>query len=433
MAMESWETIVKHASLAAPALAALALAALALSAILAPGAIARDSAAARPVARAPALQLERVVMLMRHGIRPPTKAQVVPPAISTEQWPSWPVGWGLLTHRGAAGVTLLGAADRARYAASLFGKGCPATGAITVKASGKSRAIRTAESWLAGFVPGCGVTVDHPAEDGPDPIFHGLDDHPDRFDGDRALRAAQAALPPGGIAAEAARYRADLAMLATILACPAACPLLTEPSKLVAEPHDRPSLEGPLDIGSTVSQSLLLEYLEGMPMRQVGWGRVTRPQIERLLRFHPLKFKYSNRPDYVASAASAPLATALLDALTKGDAKLTLFAGHDTNIADVAGFFRVHWQVPSYPADDVPPGSALGFELLRDAEGRRFVRAFYRAQTMDQLRTLQPLDGRTGPWRAYLPIPGCGNATAATACTLPAFERLVGARLAIAT
>lgn len=56
-----------------------------------------------------------------------------------------------------------------------------------------------------------------------------------------------------------------------------------------------------------------------------------------------------------------------------------------------AGFFQVHWTVPSYAADEVPPGSAIGFELSKNAAGTQFVRAFYRAQTMDQLRELQPL------------------------------------------
>jgi fructose-1,6-bisphosphatase/inositol monophosphatase family enzyme len=40
----------------------------------------------------------------------------------------------------------------------------------------------------------------------------------------------------------------------------------------------------------------------------------------------------------------------------------------------------------------VPPGGALGFELLSDAGGHKFVRAFFRAQTMDQLRNQQSLN-----------------------------------------
>jgi 4-phytase/acid phosphatase len=394
------------------------------------GAVVAEPAAAQQL-RSPGLKLERVVMMMRHGIRPPTKANPVPAGYSSDKWPNWPVDFGLLTPRGAAGVKLLGEADRSYYAGrGLFGAGCPAAGAVVLKASSKQRAIKTAENWGLGFMPGCPASVSHPQENGPDPIFHGLDDQPAWFDGQATYRAALALAPRGGVAAESIAYRAELQLLARVLGCAApACPLLTEPSRLEGSAHDRPELEGPIDIGSTASQTFLLEYLEGMPMRDVGWGRVTRAEIEQLLRFHPLKFKYSNRVDGVARVAAAPIAREIADALKASrGAKLTLLAGHDTNIADLGGFMRVHWKVPSYPADDVPPGSALGFELLRDARGIGFVRAFYRAQTMDQLRYQRKLTGKEAPYRQYLAMPGCGNSTAPRACTLTAFNRMVRAR-----
>ncbi len=388
-------------------------------------------AAARPHTPAPALKLERVVMMMRHGIRPPTKANPVPVNYSANTWPSWPVDFGLLTPRGAAGVKLLGAGDRAYYARrGLFDRECPAPGAVVLKASGKQRAIRTAESWGEGFMPGCRADVSHPRDGDPDPIFHGLDDTPSWFDGTRAYREALATAPGGSIAAESRAYRSDLELLARVLDCTLpTCPLLRDPSELVAAAHDRPGLEGPIDVGSTASQTFLLEYLEGMPMKDVGWGRITRAEIERLLRFHPLKFKYSNSPDYVARVAAAPIAMEILEALSSPrGAKLTLLAGHDTNIADLGGFMRVRWAVPSYPAGDVPPGSAMGFELLRDARGARYVRAFYRAQTMDQLRYQRVLTDRQGAFRQYLAMPGCGNSTQPRACSLGAFSRMVRER-----
>ncbi|RYD52471.1 MAG: histidine-type phosphatase [Sphingomonadales bacterium] len=404
----------------------------AIAAALLAATIAQPGVAQTPKASAPApLKLERVVMMMRHGIRPPTKPAPVPASVSREQWPGWPVDFGLLTPRGAAGVKLLGESDRSWFAArGLFGRGCPAPGSVVLKASSKQRAIRTAESWSEGFMPSCSITVSHPSETGPDPIFHGLDDNPAWFDGQAAYRAALARAPKGGLAADVARYRADLTLLARVLNCALpACPLLREPTELVASPHDRPELEGPADIGSTASQTFLLQYLEGMPMRDVGWGRITRAQIEQLLRFHPLKFRYSNRPDPISRVAAAPIAREILAAFEdRRGARLTLLAGHDTNIADLAGFMRVHWKVPSYPADDVPPGSAMGFELLRDAKGSRYVRVFYRAQTMDQLRNQRRLTQNEAPFRQYLPLPGCGNSIAPRTCTLSAFAKLVRGR-----
>ena len=382
-----------------------------------------------PTAATPAtegLKLEKVVMLMRHGIRPPTKPHVVPPGYSNEQWPNWPVDFGLLTPRGAAGARLLGENDRIWLGArGLLPAGCPAAGSVVLKASYKQRTIRTAESWADGFMPGCAALVAHPADEADDAIFHGLESGPAWFDGQHAYDAAVAQAPGGDIAAETARHRGELALLAKVLNCAMpACPLTTEPSRLVARAHDRPDMEGPLDVASTASQTLLLEYLEGMPMSEVGWGRVSRAEIEELLRFHPLKFRYANRPAYIANGAAGPIVGEILAALGEQGPKLTLLAGHDTNVADVGGYFDLHWHVPSYPADEVPPGSALGFELVRDAKGNRYVRAFYRAQTMDQLRNLEPLNANDAPFREYLPIPGCGNSVAATACSWAAFTGL---------
>lgn len=373
------------------------------------------------------LKLDKVVMLMRHGIRPPTKAVVVPAGYSQEQWPAWPVDFGLLTPRGAEGVKLLGARDRVDYRSrGLLADGCPPPGTIVVKASEKERAIATARSWIEGFMPGCAMQVSHPTTGDDDKIFHGLGTPSAPIDGQRALDAAVARLPAGGLTAETDRFRGELTLLARVIDCTLpGCPLLTQPSRLVAQPSDRPDMEGPLDVASTASQTLLMEYLEGLPMNQVGWGRVSRGEIEQLLRFHPLKFRYSNRPEYIAAAAAAPIVREIVAAFDgRNPARVTLLAGHDTNVADLGGRFDLHWRVPSYPADEIPPGSALGFELLSDSFGDQYVRAFYRAQTMDQLRHLVPLDQANSPSLSYLPIPGCGNSAAPRACRLNKFVSL---------
>jgi 4-phytase/acid phosphatase len=67
--------------------------------------------------------------------------------------------------------------------------------------------------------------------------------------------------------------------------------------------------------------------------------------------------------------------------------------------------------------------------LLKAANGTRYVRAFYRAQTMDQLRNQRNLTGAEGPYRQYMPIPGCGNSVAATACRLDVFKAFVARRV----
>ncbi len=390
--------------------------------------------------------IERVTFVMRHGIRPPTKAPAIPEGYAADPWPVWPVEIGLLTPRGAQGVGLLGAADRARYveAGLLPGSGCPPTGAITAEASWKQRAYKTGESYVAQFVPGCSIAVTHPAVEEGDILFHPPTLGKDSFDGHLAYTQALALAPGGGIAAEVAQDADLVALLQKVLNCcapprcqedgaRAGCTLPDLPTALVEKKHDRPDLIGPLDIGSTASQTFLLEYLEGMPMDKVGWGRVTRDQIETLLRFHPIKFHYENGADYVNATAAGPLMRRIVETLNAGSdgPGFALFFGHDTNLADLRALLDIDWKVESYPTGDVPPGGALGFELLRDDAGKHYVRVFFRAQTMDQLRNQVPLTGAEQPFRQEIAIPGCtGPADAPVLCPLDRFEALVAAKLA---
>lgn len=385
------------------------------------------------------LTLERVVMLMRHGTRTPTKDPAIPVNYADRSWPAWSVDYGLLTPRGMDGVRLLAASDRAYYrrAGLLPRDGCP-SGGIAAKASWKDRAIDTGEAYLAVFAPGCAVTIGHPDSEAADMLFHPLAAEPASFDGRRAYEEALALAPPGGLAAEAKAHAALIALLQRTLGCCAVetcakvnlapgCKLDDIPTTLVEEAHDKPSLEGPLGIGSTLSQNFLLEYLEGMPMDQVGWGRLSRDDIETLLRFHPIKFHYELGSPYVARASAGALANAVVEALNAPDeaeAFVGLF-GHDTNIAALGSLLGLDWRIASYPQGDVPPGSALGFELYHDRAGRKSVRLFIRAQSMDQLRNLTPLTGAERPFRAYLSIPGCSTKPADAPCPLDRFNHIV--------
>jgi 4-phytase/acid phosphatase len=387
------------------------------------------SAAAADV---PRLKVERVVMLMRHGIRPPTSLQPIPVNYSPMAWPKWPVGPGLLTPHGAKGIALLAGSDHAYFvrAGLLPARGCPAAGQVTVRASSVPRAVATAEAWTNAILPNCAIVVQHPAKGAPDPLFHLLEEKPTWFDGHRAYQAAIAAAPAGGLVAQARQVADKMKRMETILGCAAPGCSLEQVSTIVERKHGRPDLNGPLDVASTASESFLLEYLEGKPMGQVGWNRISPAEIEQLLVFNSIKFKYVDRPRFIAKAAAGPLAKIISGTLSAPTgSRVTLLAGHDTNIADLGGLLDMHWQAASYPTDAVPPGSALGFELVSDDHQRKFVRAFFRSQTMDQLRRLQPLNAGNPPYREYLDIPGCGNAKAPRSCKLSRFTELIEARL----
>ena len=97
-----------------------------------------------------------------------------------------------------------------------------------------------------------------------------------------------------------------------------------------------------------------------------------------------------------------------------------MFVGHDTTVASLAGLLDLHWQVPGFAVDDPAPGGALVLERVRDGAGRLFVRAAYRSQSLDQIRTL----AKTSPARLVLPIGGC-PARADRLCPVERFEALL--------
>lgn len=397
-------------------------------------------ATAAPSASVPAsgeLKLERVVMLMRHGVRPPTRAVVAPEGVADRPWPTWSVDYGLLTRHGYDAVRLLGVWDRANWAERglLPASGCLGPDVIQAAASSKSRTQVTARALVEGMAPGCDIPVVFPATPEADVEFHPVEAGVMPIDGEEAARAVEALAPAGGMAAEVQRQAELLDLIQRALGCcapvycadkglPAGCSLRDVRPGVVRNENDRPDVGEPFGMVSTVSQTFLLEYLEGMPMSDVAWGRLTREEISRLLELNTLKFRYEGHAPYVATRTASPLMRRMLNAMLDGP-KLTVLVGHDTNISDLGGgLLGLHWQVPSYPVDSPPPGGALGFEVLSDATGARFVRAFYRAQSMDQVRYLQPLTDANPASYEYLPIPGCE-----TPCRLETFEGLVRGRL----
>ncbi len=366
-----------------------------------------------------AMRVEHVVMLMRHGVRPPTKSPAMPVGIAADAWPSWPVAPGELTPHGAEAITLLGKDDRTAFGASIgMAAGCPAAGAVRVRSDSDQRTIATGDAFLAGFAPGCGIANSHSPQGEADPLFAAAGEE-SRIDPAKADQAVAAALGPGGIGGVEAVERTLLTRLDKILCGEKtfACGVSGEPSRILpAAPDKRPKLAGALDRGSTAAQILLLEYAEGKPMADVGWGRATASDVTALSRLHAVEFALLARPPYLAARNIAPIAKEFLAAVTETAPKLTVIVGHDTNVASLGGLLGLHWRAPGYAEDDPPPGGALIFTILGDGKGKQFVRAEFRAQSLEQLRALKP----GADYRVPLAIRRC-----APLCPLPQFERLM--------
>jgi len=319
-------------------------------------ALAAFTLSAPAAAQAEAL-LEKVVIFSRHGVRPPTSQKALDP-LSVDRWPAWPVPDGNLTPHGAQAATLMGQHYRTLYVRPGFlGEGCPAAGDLFAWADKAQRTRATGDAILAGLFPGCGLAAkfDNKAADA---LFHPISAGVAPVDV-RAAKAEAMAAMGGSFAAAKERYAADFARLAEVLHGPvpqtcakaglgASCKLIDLPwgLKTNKKKGNEFSLEGPLQMASTVAETIRLEYAEGMTGDQLGFGRVrTAEDVKALLALHKAQYDVSLRIPAVARRGASQLLNQIAIALEQGTgteptggpppAKLLLLVGHDTNIGQM--------------------------------------------------------------------------------------------------
>lgn len=378
---------------------------LACAALLALGGVA---AAQGPGPSGP-LKVERTVMLYRHGIRAPLPGEAAVDAYAHPPWPVWTTPPSLLTPHGREAARLMGAYDRQRLSSlGLTGpEGCPAPGAVAIWTNTAQRTIASGEAFAEGFAPGCGLAVGHQPPDTEDPLFHPLEAKAVDFKAADAVAAITA--ENGGPAALVAPYAGKIREMERVLGCDRAqppCDIASARTGLAPSADGGGLvLDGPISILSGTAQVFMLQYAEGLPLDQVGWGRATPRTLEDVSRLHALLFDIHARPRYMARRIGGPMARRISGILAAKDAPaVNVFVGHDNNIAALASLIGAHFKMDGYGQDDPPIGGALELQVLVDAQGRRFVAAYYEAQTPDQLRSLTPLSLANPPARRALEL-----------------------------
>ncbi|HUO21971.1 MAG TPA: histidine-type phosphatase [Caulobacteraceae bacterium] len=397
------------------------------------------ASSAIPAAK-PKLQLERIVVVMRHGVRSPTASPEALSKLTPQAWPAWPVAPGLLTDHGQADVRLMGDWLRADYARRGLwpATGCPAPGAVAAWADGGDQRTRVSgQTALDGAFPGCGLTAPHGPDDQGDGFFSATAQGVCPIDPEQA-RAAVMAEAKGGLD-DPALAPAKAALTRVVMgdrACTdeKACALAG--SSRLKTTEDGVKLSGPLGTGATFAENLLLEYAQGLPASEVGWGRADAAAIAQVMPIHDAEADLERRTPYIATHNGAVMMHAVLAAL-RGQpalpgggvgARLTLIAGHDTNISNLSGILGADWTLPGQP-DKTPPGAALVFEVWKNAKtAERFVRVAVVYQTLEDLRGATPLTVAHPAGRVDVPVPGCADGPSGD-CRLQTFASMVGARL----
>lgn len=394
-------------------------------------------------------QLEKVVILSRHGVRAPTKMTQTMRDVTPHQWPEWPVKLGYITPRGEHLISLMGGfyRERLQQQGLLSKDNCPTPDAVYVWADVDQRTRKTGEAFLAGLAPQCDLAIHHQQNiQQADPLFHPVKAGICSMDKSQVRTAVekQAGAP---IETLNQRYQASLALMSSVLDFPKSlycqqhnigklCDFSQAmPSRLaIKDDGNKAALEGAVGLSSTLAEIFLLEHAQGMP--NVAWGNIhSEQQWNSLLKLHNAQFDLMSRTPYIAKHNGTPLLQTITHALgadiashplpdISPDNKILFIAGHDTNIANISGMLGMTWTLPGQP-DNTPPGGALVFERWVDKEGKPYVSVNMVYQTLAQLHDQTPLTLQHPAGSVRLNIPGCSDQTPDGYCPLSTFSRLV--------
>lgn len=391
--------------------------------------------------------LELVIILGRHGIRSPlySPAQLAPHA--AQAWAAWSVAPGILTEKGGRQMTKMGVYLRQHYiqAGLLSGQADQDAPVVGFRSDSDQRTIASAEKLAEGLLPGVAVQVAHRPLDQADPLFVPVRmdlGHPDRALAKAAILGRIGNSPQAVFEAHRPQYAllqhilfGDQPVLANKMA-----PLTEVPGLGPGTNTNLVALTGPLREGLVLTDALLLEYEEGFPLSQVGWGRLSRADLTELLAVHALNFDLQQKTFYCAQAQGSNLARHLRETLDQAASgqpvagaigsvkqKLLVVLGHDTNQINLAGLLNISWTFPGAQSDPVLPGGSLVLELRRGDDGVQRVRMYYVSQTLDELRAGDPVDAAHPPAVVPIFIPGCSASAPGYDAPLSAFDARIEA------
>jgi len=381
------------------------------------------------------LRLDKVVLVMRHGIRPATDTAALD-AGSGKPWPRFAVADGQLTEHGRAATVLLGQWQRGylKEQGLLAADGCPGAGQVYLLASPAARTRATGKALLDGMFPGCQVPVHH-GRASQDRLFHASENGLGALDRQQAEQAMLGAMG-GSPQAAHDRYSAALLRMQQVVGVPASCAkgkpcAPSEQAWGLKEKGSTVKLSGPLSLGAAMAETIRMEYAEGMPLAQVAFGHASNAaQVAGLMELRSGKYALTQHLPYIARRGASQLLHQVLLALAQADRSLAggpppaswlAYVGHDSNIAQLRTLLGFDWKIAEYPQNDAAPGGTLLFERWLDPrDGQRYVSLAYVAQSLDQLRGLS----HAAPYRVQFSGPN-GKALV----PLAQFEQAMAARI----
>lgn len=359
------------------------------------------------------------VIVLRHGVRAPTRTPSELADTAAHPWPNWPVAEGQLTAHGAQGMVSLGQRYRQSLIHSGWANRCDVP--IVTISDSTVRDQVSAQAFLHGLLPHCRTSFEVRLGAQENPLF-----------GNGKSQGKQSIVP----GADQPNALALALLQRVLLGCDGqACWQAARQAHRRLLWCDSPQ-PGALKLAGTLSENLMLEYAQGMALPHVGWGRVDGETINRLIVLHNQSMQVFHQQMPFAAKAGSNLLAHILATLEQAVGRTPDVAplaprttqaiyvfGHDTNLANLAGLLDLSWQ-SEHQADRFPPGGALIFELF-EHEHQAWLRIRSEIPTLAALRAAD-LHHREAVISQTLRLPFCGQRRL---CPLQQVQQFLQARL----
>ncbi len=370
--------------------------------------------------------LKGVVILSRHGMRGPTYAircdqsgndpKRCLDAVGERPWPTFGVVAGHLLPEGYDRLRAMGRYYLRRYSRDgiLPADGCPVPASVHFIADTDERVVMTAGAVMDGMFPGCYL----------DNIVVRRNLYRARscgYSGNKAAESAQRFAGGSWEAAAKGELAGPIAALDKLIGPlkPDVCARLglTAPCSS-ADLQTTDAKPGVINFLSQPAEQLIMQYGSGLPLSEVGWGRVAEATgmpvaegIAYINKIHAFNDWVENASPYDAAHKGSPVLDLvgrnLRDVVAGEGAAFRFLSSHDNYILHVGGLLGLTWKLPGYPAHQVPLGGAIAFEVWQPAAGGPMVRLVYAAQTIQQLRDNPELTRESPPGLQVLPLRDC--------------------------
>ena len=399
--------------------------------------------------------LKQIIVFGRHGVRSAAFPSATLATFATRPYPDFGVPTGYLTRHGAQAETLLGGYFRDYLSAEglLSGNDRADRKLAYFRANSIQRSNVSAASLAAGLLPGVSVPVHSYPLGQPDPIFDPITAKVVTVDAARAVKEATGVFNNGDALRSA--YSGELSLIRSVLfgyedgqqPPPSTPPGLVDATALPIPLTANTSGVATSNVINTgglattlyAADPFVMEYADGLPLDQVAWGQLSLDKLSQQTRVITLLFDVEVFPPYLDQLQSSnavahvlrSMQQAVLDTKVPGafgdaDARLLVINSSDAYVAGLAGLLHMHWLLPGYQPDYCAPGGSLVFELRQSkSTGEYVVRAFYTAQTFDQLRNLTPLTLDQPPATMQLLIPEGSKSATSLDVSFSRFEKLL--------